>query len=69
MGFLEFIQRIIAFFMLKSAVGFVILSFVSASTGWLGLILGIGCLFISHSFIKIARFPFVNRYNNGFWVW
>ena len=62
MSVLEFFQRVIAFFLLMFAALLVVAGSFSMFHAIVALPFIIGA-------IKIARYPFVNRYNNGFWVW
>jgi len=62
MPVLEFFQRIVAFFLLIFGAGFVVIGSFSLFHAVVALPFIIGA-------VKIARYPFVNRYNNGLWVW
>ena len=62
MSLLEFFQRVIAFFLLIFAVTFLVAGSFSIFHAIVAIPFVLGC-------IKIARYPFVNRYNSGFWVW
>ena len=66
MSVLEFFQRVIAFFLLVFASGLLITLLI---TGPFSLFHAIVALPLIIGAIKIARYPFVSRYNNGFWVW
>lgn len=69
MNILEFFQRVVAFFLLGAVCKFIIAAFILSLSGWLGFALGLLYMFTSYGLLKIARFPFVNRFNTGFWVW
>ena len=62
MSVLEFFQRVIAFFLLIFAIAFFIGGTFSIFHAIIAIPFVIGA-------VKIARYPFVNKLNNGFWVW
>ena len=62
MTILEFFQRVIAFFLLASAIAFFIGGTFSVFHAVIAIPFVIGS-------VKIARYPFETQFNNGFWVW
>jgi hypothetical protein len=62
MTVLEFFQRVIAFFLLLFVSAFLVGGTFSVFHAMIAIPFIFGA-------VKIARYPFVNRFNNGFWVW